>query len=57
MKKSTSRKIVELLRRRVAPLETPADLTHSATREIAGSMRICSRSSRVKDHTSTRIDQ
>jgi len=55
MKKSNSRKPVEFLHTRYAPLERPADLTHSAIRNIAGSMRICSLSSRVEDHTSTKI--
>ncbi len=38
MKKSNSRKIVELRQRRDAPLATPTDLTHSATKDIAGAM-------------------
>ncbi len=38
MKKSNSRKTSELLHRREAPLETPTDLTRSATRDIAGAM-------------------
>src|SRR5256712_9828279 len=38
MKKSNSRKTIELLHRREAPLETPTDLTRSATRDIAGAM-------------------
>jgi starvation-inducible DNA-binding protein len=38
MKKSNSTKTIELLRRRDAPLETPTDLTHSATKDIAAAM-------------------
>jgi starvation-inducible DNA-binding protein len=38
MKKSNSRKIVELRERRDAPLATPTDLTRSATRDIAAAM-------------------
>ena len=38
MKKTNSRKTLELLHRRDAPLETPTDLTHSATKDIAGAM-------------------
>src|SRR5436309_2195119 len=38
MKKSNSKKTIELLHRREAPLETPTDLTHSATRDIAAAM-------------------
>jgi starvation-inducible DNA-binding protein len=38
MKKTNSKKTIELLHRRDAPLETPTDLTHSATRDIAGAM-------------------
>ena len=38
MKKSNSRKTIELLHRREAPLETPTDLTPSATKDIAGAM-------------------
>src|SRR2546428_2350013 len=38
MKKSNSRKTIELLHRREAPLATPTDLTRSATKDIAGTM-------------------
>ena len=38
MKKSNSRKTIELLHRRDAPLETPTDLTPSATKDIAAAM-------------------
>src|SRR6266498_3025908 len=38
MKKSNSRKTIELLHRRDAPLETPTDLTRSATKDIAAAM-------------------
>src|SRR4029450_7524863 len=38
MKKTNSRKTIELLHRRDAPLETPTDLTASATRDIAAAM-------------------
>src|SRR5260370_17401650 len=38
MKKSNSRKTIELLHRREAPLETPTDLARSATRDIAAAM-------------------
>src|SRR4029434_10713818 len=38
MKKSNSTKTIELLHRRDAPLETPTDLTRSATKDIAGAM-------------------
>src|SRR5213594_1406948 len=38
MKKSNSKKTIELLHRREAPLETPTDLTHSSTRDIAAAM-------------------
>jgi starvation-inducible DNA-binding protein len=38
MKKSNSRKTIELLHRREAPLETPTDLTRSATKDIAAAM-------------------
>jgi len=38
MKKTNSRKTIELLHRREAPLETPTDLTPSATKDIAGAM-------------------
>ena len=38
MKKTNSRKTIELLHRREAPLETPTDLTRSATKDIAGAM-------------------
>ncbi len=38
MKKSNSRKTSELLHRRDAPLETPTDLTRSATKDIAAAM-------------------
>src|SRR5882762_7078132 len=38
MTKSNSRKTSELSRRRDAPLETPTDLTRSATRDIAAAM-------------------
>src|SRR5260370_38419181 len=38
MNKSNSGKASELLRRRDAPLETPTDLTRSATRDIAAAM-------------------
>src|SRR6266852_5823262 len=38
MKKSNSRKTLELLHRRDAPLETRTDLTRSATKDIAAAM-------------------
>lgn len=38
MKKTNSRKTIELLHRRDAPLETPTDLTASATKDIAAAM-------------------
>ncbi len=38
MKKSNSRKTIELLHRRDAPLETPTDLTRSATKDITAAM-------------------
>ena len=38
MKKPNSKKTIELLHRRDAPLETRTDLTHSATRDIAAAM-------------------
>jgi starvation-inducible DNA-binding protein len=38
MKKSNSRKTIELLHRRDAPLETRTDLTASATKDIAAAM-------------------
>jgi starvation-inducible DNA-binding protein len=38
MKKPNSLKMSELLHRRDAPLATPTDLTHSATRDIASAM-------------------
>jgi starvation-inducible DNA-binding protein len=38
MHKSNSRKTSELLHRRDAPLETPTDLTRSATKDIAAAM-------------------
>src|SRR5436853_1479075 len=38
MKRNSSTKTSELLRRRDAPLETPTDLTRSATRDIAAAM-------------------
>ena len=38
MNKPNSRKTVELLQRREAPLATPTDLTRSATKDIAGAM-------------------
>ncbi len=38
MKKSNSRKTIELLHRRDAPLETRTDLTPSATKDIAAAM-------------------
>ena len=38
MKKTNSRKTIELLHRRDAPLETPTDLAHSAIKDIAGAM-------------------
>src|SRR6266581_383669 len=38
MKKSNSRKTLELVHRRDAPLETRTDLTRSATKDIAGTM-------------------
>jgi starvation-inducible DNA-binding protein len=38
MKKSNSRKTIELLQRREAPLETRTDLTPSATKDIAAAM-------------------
>jgi starvation-inducible DNA-binding protein len=38
MKRPNSKKTIELLQRRDAPLETPTDLTHSATKDIAAAM-------------------
>jgi starvation-inducible DNA-binding protein len=38
MKRNNSKKTIELLQRRDAPLETPTDLTHSATKDIAAAM-------------------
>src|SRR5712692_9230985 len=38
MKKSNSRKTLELVHRRDAPLETRTDLTRSATKDISGAM-------------------
>jgi starvation-inducible DNA-binding protein len=38
MKRNSSTKASELLRRRAAPLATPTDLTRSATKDIAGTM-------------------
>src|SRR5947209_15860218 len=38
MHKTNSRKTSELLHRRDAPLETPTDLTRSATKDITGAM-------------------
>jgi starvation-inducible DNA-binding protein len=38
MNKSTSKKTSELLERREAPLATPTDLTHAATRDVCGAM-------------------
>ena len=38
MKKSNSRKTIELLHRRDAPLETRTDLTQAATKDIAAAM-------------------
>jgi starvation-inducible DNA-binding protein len=38
MKKPNAKKMIELLHRRDAPLETPTDLTDSATRDIAAAM-------------------
>src|SRR5260370_4236023 len=38
MKKTNSRKTLELLHRRDAPLETPTDLAHSTIKDIAGAM-------------------
>jgi starvation-inducible DNA-binding protein len=38
MKKTNSKKTIELLHRRDAPLETPTDLAASATRDIAAAM-------------------
>src|SRR5438309_11565791 len=38
MKRNSSTKTSELLRRRDAPLETPTDLTRSATKDIAAAM-------------------
>jgi starvation-inducible DNA-binding protein len=38
MKKTNSKKNIELLHRRDAPLETPTDLTHSATKDVAAAM-------------------
>jgi len=38
MKRNNSKKTIELLQRRDAPLETPTDLTRAATRDIAGAM-------------------
>src|SRR5258708_39352122 len=38
MNKSNSKKTSELRQRRQAPLATPTDLTHSATKDIAATM-------------------
>ena len=38
MKRPNSKKTIELLQRRDAPLETPTDLTHAATKDIAAAM-------------------
>jgi starvation-inducible DNA-binding protein len=38
MKRPNSKKTIELLQRRDAPLETPTDLTHAATQDIAAAM-------------------
>src|SRR5437867_12635712 len=38
MKRNSPTKTSELLQRREAPLATPTDLTHSATKDIAGAM-------------------
>ena len=38
MKKSNSRKTIELLHRREAPLETRTDLTQAATKDITAAM-------------------
>jgi starvation-inducible DNA-binding protein len=38
MKRTDSKKTIELLQRRDAPLETPTDLTHAATKDIAAAM-------------------
>jgi starvation-inducible DNA-binding protein len=38
MKKPNSKKTIELLQRRDAPLETPTDLTQAATKDIAATM-------------------
>src|SRR5438034_2667067 len=38
MKRNSPTKTSELLQRREAPLATPTDLTHSATKDIAGTM-------------------
>src|SRR5213083_2992773 len=38
MKRNNSKKTIELLQRRDAPLETPTDLTRAATRDIAGAI-------------------
>jgi starvation-inducible DNA-binding protein len=38
MKRPDSKKTIELLQRRDAPLETPTDLTHAATKDIAAAM-------------------
>src|SRR5437588_1914304 len=38
MKRNSSTKTSELLRRRDAPLETPTDLTRAATKDITGAM-------------------
>src|SRR5438093_8706752 len=38
MKRPNSKTTIELLQRRDAPLETPTDLTRSATKDIAGAM-------------------
>src|SRR6266702_4538864 len=38
MKRPNSKTTIELLQRRDAPLETPTDLTHAATKDIAAAM-------------------
>src|SRR5712692_9371224 len=38
MKRNSSKKTSELRQRRDAPLETPTDITRSATKDIAGAM-------------------
>jgi starvation-inducible DNA-binding protein len=38
MKRPNSKKTIELLQRRDAPLETPTDLTHAAIKDIAAAM-------------------